>query len=330
MKEPEPQYQILSDYLDDQLDEAERAKVESLLKNDQAAAEYLADLKRLRAKVGQLPRFDLGDDFADTVLRQAEQEMLTGGRRTAKLIESRQESDSASRSADHSGTSRLRRYISSRAIGWSAAVILVAILVSVYETDQAKQASSPERETVAMKMRGPVDAMFVAPKEPAAKPEQLAFEAVKSKSAPVTEDRDTEPAKAAMQAGESKGRATIKAVVVKPDLTILVKMAEDADIEKVFMDTVAGLQKSGQIELKLSYSKLLELLDSLYSDTGSVRELTVQLADAQKGLTGLRQFDRKGDAKGKPAVKTKPAVPEPKKSDKRYTVLLRISKTADK
>ncbi|HWA98404.1 MAG TPA: zf-HC2 domain-containing protein, partial [Pirellulales bacterium] len=67
---------ILSAYLDGELNADERAAVEARLAADPASQALVDDLRRCRQQIRALPRAALGRDFADRVLRRAERQML--------------------------------------------------------------------------------------------------------------------------------------------------------------------------------------------------------------------------------------------------------------
>ena len=66
--------ELLSAYLDDQLDDQQRAEVEARLAADPGARELLGQLQTVSEAVGSLPRFALADDLRESVLAGAVKE----------------------------------------------------------------------------------------------------------------------------------------------------------------------------------------------------------------------------------------------------------------
>src|SRR5262245_10375346 len=66
----------LSAYFDEELSSHECAEVERLLRDDPAARAWLEQIADLHAELQSLPKLRLEPDFADSVMRRAEREML--------------------------------------------------------------------------------------------------------------------------------------------------------------------------------------------------------------------------------------------------------------
>ena len=73
-----PDDELLSAYLDGELSDEERARVEQMLAEQPEARQLLDDLRALRGSFEGLPRHRLEGDFAARVLRAAERELLAG------------------------------------------------------------------------------------------------------------------------------------------------------------------------------------------------------------------------------------------------------------
>jgi hypothetical protein len=71
--------ELLSAYLDGELSEAERVRVDQLLAERPDYRQVLEELKEIRGAVKSLPKYALDETFAARVLRRAEREMLLGG-----------------------------------------------------------------------------------------------------------------------------------------------------------------------------------------------------------------------------------------------------------
>lgn len=73
-----PDDELISAYLDDELNEAERARVEAMLVEQPEARQLMEDLRALRGGFEGLPVHRLDDSFVDRVMRGAERELLAG------------------------------------------------------------------------------------------------------------------------------------------------------------------------------------------------------------------------------------------------------------
>ncbi|HVX11175.1 MAG TPA: zf-HC2 domain-containing protein [Pirellulales bacterium] len=69
--------ELLSAYLDGELNAADRARVERALAEQPESRQLLEELRSLKTSLERMPRARLPHDFAEQVLRQAEKEMLT-------------------------------------------------------------------------------------------------------------------------------------------------------------------------------------------------------------------------------------------------------------
>ena len=63
--------ELLSAFLDDELEPADREQVEQHLATSEADRQLVADLRRLRGDVAALPQATVDDDFTDRVLAAA-------------------------------------------------------------------------------------------------------------------------------------------------------------------------------------------------------------------------------------------------------------------
>ncbi|MCC6126413.1 MAG: zf-HC2 domain-containing protein [Pirellulales bacterium] len=64
-------HELLSAYLDGELDAAERARAERLLADNPSAGQLLDELRALGSTLQSLPRHELGEDLSETVLQSA-------------------------------------------------------------------------------------------------------------------------------------------------------------------------------------------------------------------------------------------------------------------
>ncbi len=63
----------LNDYLDDRLSPADRAELETIIRNDAVAVDSLRELRRMRIDLRKAPRFQLNKDFAARVVASLKQ-----------------------------------------------------------------------------------------------------------------------------------------------------------------------------------------------------------------------------------------------------------------
>jgi len=75
--------ELISAYLDGELDPSETERVEQWLAADPAARQLLEELETVGNSLRALPRESLGDDFSDEVLARAERAMLLDGHSSA-------------------------------------------------------------------------------------------------------------------------------------------------------------------------------------------------------------------------------------------------------
>jgi hypothetical protein len=114
-----PENELLSAYLDGELTAAEQAEVERWLAGDAKARRLLDELRALGHTLQSLPQARLGRDLSEDVLRAAQRKIVTG------------EADSPGRSADAPAPLRKswRERLTSRAVLWPAAAVVVALLL---------------------------------------------------------------------------------------------------------------------------------------------------------------------------------------------------------
>lgn len=156
------QDELLSAYLDGEVTPQEREQVERWLAESPEARQTLEELRNLSAAVQSLPKAELGEDLADSVLRLAERRMLT----TAP-----QADDSLPQPA-FTWAGALRRVISPRNLSWSIAAITVALVVSLLNPQAPvfRHTAAPVANTAAT---GPIEDLAIGPKtNPASRPSE--------------------------------------------------------------------------------------------------------------------------------------------------------------
>jgi len=126
-----PRDELLSAYLDAELSAEERARAERLLAEDATARQRLEELRAVSEAVRGLPTEELGEDLSERILQLAERQMLSGrqaapgeppvvpGRVTWQAIG--------------------RRLLNRRALAWSSAVVVVALLIAVFDEPRVER-----------------------------------------------------------------------------------------------------------------------------------------------------------------------------------------------
>lgn len=158
-----PNDELLSAYLDGQLNVAEKAEVERWLNSSDEARQLLDDLRGVSASLKELPRHQLDDDFASSVLRRAEDAILTG-----------QPHELRPSPAESVWWSLARRIVQPRPLSYLAATICIATVVWIMDSGR-RPAAPPVVAVVPDRASAPSAAL--APAEPPtvrAAPESLA------------------------------------------------------------------------------------------------------------------------------------------------------------
>ncbi len=117
-----PDSELLSAYLDGELTADELALVEKMLAASPDARQLMEELRALSGTLQSLPRYELGEDLSEQVLRRAERQILTTPRRPV--------ADAASQA------SWRRRLFSPRVLAWSGIAVAVAVWMMVTEPGQ--------------------------------------------------------------------------------------------------------------------------------------------------------------------------------------------------
>lgn len=151
-----PQKELLSAYLDGELTAEQKAQAEKLLAEDPSAQAMLDSLREVSSTVKNLPAFELDENLAADVLKIAERRMLAD--------------ETLPTSTDGKATSQplwrtvVRRFLTPRAVAWSVAAAMVAIILAYHnpEADKpgphgeiAMQMKDDLREGKDLPMRGP-------------------------------------------------------------------------------------------------------------------------------------------------------------------------------
>jgi anti-sigma factor RsiW len=121
--------ELLSAYVDGELSAEEKAEVEQRLADDPAARRLVEQLRTVSAGVRALPPRQLGEDLSAAVLRLAERRMLT---------DVPQQDLPRPIQPNWSETFR-RRFLTTRALLWTGAIVAAALLLSNLQTHQQPQ-----------------------------------------------------------------------------------------------------------------------------------------------------------------------------------------------
>ncbi len=134
--------QLISAYLDGELSAEEHARVEQLLIGSAEARQLVEELKAIRAGLQSLPRHQLEPDFAQQVLRRAEQ--------AAKSPAAQSESKAAILEGHDYWDIKPSVFRSKRGIAWSIVAVAAAVIIMVAtrSDDQAGRqvAQQPAKE----------------------------------------------------------------------------------------------------------------------------------------------------------------------------------------
>ncbi|HEX7449008.1 MAG TPA: zf-HC2 domain-containing protein, partial [Pirellulales bacterium] len=141
--------ELLSAYLDGELAEDERARVERLLAEQAESRQLLDELRSVKQRLESMPAARLGDDFADRVLRQAEREMLTEGFRVQGSEFSQPATKQGVRCAPQSKIENLKSKIGRhrRSVVWASLAVAAGLLLMFFDRDRQHR---PAEKQVAM------------------------------------------------------------------------------------------------------------------------------------------------------------------------------------
>jgi hypothetical protein len=117
--------ELLSAYLDDELEQGQRARVEERLASDAGARRLLEQLRGVSRAIRDLPEQKFGDDLRDRVIQRGEQI------KAAALPASA----SDGKSVTTAGTPRITIGRSRRAWVWAGLTVAAALLLMVYQSE---------------------------------------------------------------------------------------------------------------------------------------------------------------------------------------------------
>jgi negative regulator of sigma E activity len=135
------QNELLSAYLDGELNAAETAEVERLLATNPAARRLLDELRSLGSMLQSLPQQKLGMDLSADVLRIAERRMKN--EEIADAAKPSPATDEPALPFDY------RRFVNRRTMLWTGLAVAVAVMISINERNQQKPAANREVATTA-------------------------------------------------------------------------------------------------------------------------------------------------------------------------------------
>lgn len=140
------QAELISAYVDGQLDAAERAQAQRLLDEQPALRQLRDELLSYRQSLQALPKRGLPSDFAARVLAQAEREVLRGGNLSQAVGQGEPATRSIARPAalDDGLKSPWRRF--ARPAAWASLAVAAALAISVIN----REPEGLEHKTVAL------------------------------------------------------------------------------------------------------------------------------------------------------------------------------------
>ncbi len=126
--------ELLSAYVDGELTPQQQAQVERLLADDFAARQLVDELRAISGAVQSLPRYQLGEDLRDWVLREAQRRSpprAVAGRSGLRRL----------------GEAVVRTLVRPRNLAWAA--LATAIALMLYAAERGMKARTPQQPAVA-------------------------------------------------------------------------------------------------------------------------------------------------------------------------------------
>ncbi len=136
------QNELLSAYLDGELDATEQANVERLLAADPAARQLLDDLRALSVTLQALPQERIGEDLSGVVLRTAARRVLLEG--------APGETEDATPESVPQGRSVFHRFFNARGLAWAGIAVAFAAVITIFERHQDGPAADKGAKQVAL------------------------------------------------------------------------------------------------------------------------------------------------------------------------------------
>ncbi len=145
-----PQEELLSAYLDGELTAEQKAHVDALLAADPSAQATLDGLRAVSSAVKGLPAFKLDENLAADVLKTAERRMLADAplptksdikKPATKMPAAKTpttKKPAARKLSEPMWRTVARRFLTPRAIAWSTAITLVAIIFTFHNPEEDK------------------------------------------------------------------------------------------------------------------------------------------------------------------------------------------------
>ncbi|MGW8256721.1 MAG: anti-sigma factor family protein, partial [Thermoguttaceae bacterium] len=160
-----PEDELLSAYLDGELNGAELAQVEQLLSRSASARELLEELRALSAEVKSLPVEKLDEDLSKSVLRIVEQKRKKATSESAPSADFAETPERESTVVYWSRTI-LHRLNNPRIWAWEAVIVAVALLLLFFNPQQemAPRQGEAARREIALKEQNEKLPSAVAPR----------------------------------------------------------------------------------------------------------------------------------------------------------------------
>ena len=141
-----PDNELVSAYLDGELNAQERAQVEQWLAANPAARQLVDDLRALSSRLRSLPKERLGEDLSERVLQVAQRRMLTQPGSTAKVAPAQ----SAQPVEPAPWRKLVRRLATPRTLLWPTIAASVALWLALYHPGEREKAARQAKPQVAM------------------------------------------------------------------------------------------------------------------------------------------------------------------------------------
>lgn len=173
----EPREEWISAYVDGELSADERAEVERWLAERPELRQLHDELLTLRTTIQSLPRHQLERDLGPTVLRRAEQTVLSGDGPTTDKVRSVGEAIDKVSLPDRSLGNWWRRGAGWRRLAWPAVAAAAALAIALFQGDdevpKREVASAPQKDIAISARPAPAGAAAPADAAPVTAPAEV-------------------------------------------------------------------------------------------------------------------------------------------------------------
>lgn len=273
-----PDPELLSAYLDGELPPTERAEVGRWLASDPAAQQLLDELRTLSGRLRSLPQRQVGVDLSQRVLEAAERQMLNP----------RPDVDARPVPAGNFWGTLRRRFLQPRALAWTAAILLVAAALTIFNPQpqaprQVAQAPAPAAPPAAGAARAEFDRLAQA--------ERRLSEASREAASDEKSEARLQPTmRATARPAENAAMGLAKKAAGKEEPTALGDLAKDKDVGG------RGGERSGKAVAPLALKRAGRELGVSRSKTAVADDTSREVLKSDAGPVG-----RVAGASGGPA-----------------------------